>query len=87
MSCVYNHVIRKHEKRIYEASVLRNCDEVWRKFISDFARGEIIIKSSSETREMLDLAVAAFVLEKPSFQPGQSSRSGQSTKDDEISPR
>ncbi len=29
-----------------------NCDEFWRKFIFDFARGEIIIKSSLETRHI-----------------------------------
>jgi hypothetical protein len=31
-----------------------NCDEFWRKFISDFARSKIIIKSSSEIHDIVD---------------------------------
>jgi hypothetical protein len=50
MSCAHAHVIRKHEKCIYEASETVTSFE--EKLISDFARGEIIIKSSFETRHI-----------------------------------
>jgi hypothetical protein len=33
----------------------RNCDEFWRRFISDFARSEIIMKSSFETRHITNI--------------------------------